>query len=158
MLNMSSIVSICSWNVGGLFSKNINKINDPDFLKELLPYDIIFLSETHTGYETKILIDGFQHFPICRPISSNSRYYGGLALLIRNSIRNGIKILKNTSSEYQWVKLCKNFFHLEKDTFICFSYISPCNFQTKSDTDSIEAILEISIYLRILEMLYYVET
>ena len=140
MLNMSSFVSICSWNVGGLFSRNINKINDPDFLKELLPYDIIFLSETHTGYETRISIDGFQHFPICRPISSNSRYYGGLALLIRNSIRNGIKIQKNTSSEYQWVKLCKNFFHLEKDIFICFSYISPCNFQTKSDTDSIEAI------------------
>ena len=59
----------CRWFV----FKNINKINDPDFLKELLP------SETHTGYETKILIDGFQHFPICRPISSNSRYYGGLA-------------------------------------------------------------------------------
>ena len=60
--------------------------------------------------------------------------------MIRNTIRNGIKILKNTSSEYQWVKLCKTFFNLEKDIFICFSYISPCNFQTKSDSDTIEAV------------------
>ena len=60
--------------------------------------------------------------------------------LIRNTVRNGIKILKNTNSEYQWIQLTKNFFQLEKDIFICFSYISPFNFQNKSDTDSLDAI------------------
>ena len=78
---------------------------------------------------------------ICRPISSNSRYYGGLALLIRKTLRNGIKILKNSSSEFQWIKLLKDYFSLDKDIFICFSYISPCSFQSKSDSDSLEAII-----------------
>ena len=139
--SLSSFVSICSWNVGGRFSKTINKLKDTSFLTELLHHDIIFLSETHTGFDTSISLDGFQHFPICRPISLNNRYYGGSALLIRNTVRkNGMKTLKNTSSEYQWIHLSKNFFQLEIDIYICFSYSSPCNFQNKSDTDSLDAI------------------
>ena len=59
-------------------------------------------------------MNDFQLIPVCRPMSSNNRYYGGLALLIRKSIRNGIKIMKNTRSEFQWVKLLKNAFNLEK--------------------------------------------
>ena len=137
----SSFISICSWNVGGLVAKSYNKLNDPSFKKELSSYDIIFLSETHTGFDTHIDIEGFQHVQICRPISSNSRYYGGLALLIRKTLRNGIKILKNSSSEFQWIKLLKDYFSLDKDIFICFSYISPCSFQNKSDSDSLEAII-----------------
>ena len=56
-------------------------------------------------------------------------------------MRNGIKILKNSSTEFQWVKLLKEHFSLDKDIFICFSYISPCNFGSKSDSDCIEAII-----------------
>ena len=78
----SPFISICSWNVGGLVAKSYNKLNDHSFKKELSSYGIIFLSETHTGFDTHIDIEGFQHVQICRPISSNSRYYGGLALLI----------------------------------------------------------------------------
>ena len=44
-------------------------------------------------------------------------------------------------SEFQWVKLLKNAFNLEKDLFICFSYVSPCMFQHKSDSDTLEAIV-----------------
>lgn len=138
--SLSSFLSICSWNVGGLTSRTVNKLHDVNFIAELLPHDIVFLCETHTGYDTSISLDGFQHFPICRPISTNNRYYGGLALLIRKTIRNGVKILSNSSSEYQWIKLSKTFFHLEKDIFICFSYISPCFFNSKSDTDMLDAI------------------
>ena len=143
----SSFISICSWNVGGIISKSYNKLNDSNFIKELSSYDIVFLSETHTGFDTRIDIEGFQHVQICRPISTNNRYYGGLALLIRKTLRNGIKILKNSSSEFQWVKLLKDYFSLEKDIFICFSYISPCSFQSKSDSDSLEAIIrDINIF------------
>lgn len=137
----SSFISICSWNVGGLISRTFNKLNDPCFRKEISPYDIVFLCETHTGFDTQIDIDGFQHIPICRPVSTNNRYYGGLALLIRKTLRNGVKLLKNTSSEFQWVKLSKDHFGFDKDLFICFSYISPCVFHNKSDSDSLEAII-----------------
>ena len=86
----SSFISICSWNVDGLISKSYNKMNDPSFVNELTAYDITFLSETHTGLENHIDVEGFQHIPICRSIARNNRYYGGLAVLIRKSIRSGI--------------------------------------------------------------------
>ena len=35
----------------------------------------------------------------------------------------------------------KDYFSLDKDIYICFSYISPCLFQSKSDSDSLEAII-----------------
>ena len=41
----------------------------------------------------------------------------------------------------------KDYFSLDKDIFICFSYISPCSFQSKSDFDSLEAIIrDINIF------------
>ena len=124
-----------------------NKISDPSYVNELTSYGITFLSETHTGLENHIDVEGFQHIPICRPIARNNRYYGGLAVLIRKSIRSGITILKNTSSEFQWMKLSKTFFNLEKDIFVCFSYVSPCSFQHKSDADTLEAIVrDINIF------------
>ncbi|MCU7801461.1 MAG: endonuclease/exonuclease/phosphatase family protein [gamma proteobacterium symbiont of Lucinoma myriamae] len=116
-------------------------MKDNSFIQGLISYDIFFLSETHIGFDTSINIEGFQYIPVCRPVSSNNRNYGGLAILIRKSIRNGIKILQNTSSEYQWIKLLKNYFGLESDIFACFSYISPCFFKQKSDADSLEAIV-----------------
>ena len=74
----------------------------------------------HTGFDTRIDIEGFQHIQICRPVSTNNRYYGGLALLIHKTLRNGIKNLKYSSSEFQWVKLLKDYFSLEKDILYVF--------------------------------------
>lgn len=45
-------VDICFWNVGGLKSKNNNKVNDPCFLQQIGKHDIILLAETHVGYDT----------------------------------------------------------------------------------------------------------
>ena len=70
------------------------QLNAHRFIQEIQSYDIVFLSETHTGFDTHIDIEGFQHISVCRPLSRNNRYYCGLALLIRKSIRNGIKIFR----------------------------------------------------------------
>ena len=66
----SSFISICSWNVGGLISKSNNKLNDHRFIQEIQSYDIVFLSETHTGFDTLILKDFniFQYVDLCRVI------------------------------------------------------------------------------------------
>ena len=132
----SSFVSICSWNVGSLFSKTLNKVNQSDFCNELLSYDIVFLFETHTDYETRISLDNiFQYEGLYHQITGT---LGGLPILIRNSIRHGVKVLKNTNG----LKYTKTFFQLEKDIFMCFSYISLCSFQIKADTDTIDDILK----------------
>ena len=100
-------INFCYWNIGGLFTKNINKTNDTHFLKEIQDYDIVILAETHVGYDTSVVIENFNYFPVCRDISTNGRYYGGLAILRKNSLKEHIKILPSTCKDYQWLKFDK---------------------------------------------------
>ena len=51
-------------------------------------------------------------------------------------------------SEFLWVKLLKDYFGLDNDIFIHLSYISPCLFQSKSNSDSLDAIIR---YINILK-------
>lgn len=120
---ISSFISICFWNVGGLVSKSYNKLKDVSFIQEIMPYDLVFLSETHIGYDKSVNLEGFQYIPLCRSLSKNNRYYGGLAILIRNTIRKGIKVLTNTSSEFQWLILSKDFFSISIETYFYVFHI-----------------------------------
>jgi hypothetical protein len=42
------------WKIGGLCKRGMNKAEDSIFLKDIEPYDIMFLVETHIGYNSKI--------------------------------------------------------------------------------------------------------
>lgn len=135
-------ITICTWNVGGLSSKTFNKLKDQAFLSEIDNYDIILLTETHISEEHHIILKGYSYYPVCRGKSSNNRYYGGLGILIRNTIKKGVQLMKNTSSEYQWLQLRKDFFRVDKDIFLCLAYVLPSSsgFQTDSTMDGFEAI------------------
>jgi hypothetical protein len=102
-----STLKICCWNIGGLMKKGINKTCDPLFLNLIEKYDIYFLLETHVGYNSPIKnIGPFLYHPNCRSITqANNRYVGGLAILRKPYLKNHVKILKNTNSAYQWIKL-----------------------------------------------------
>ena len=66
-------------------------------------------------------IDGFTVNAIHRKRSERARYdSGGLAIYVRNEIKESFKFLPATSSQYAWVKLEKNAFNMSKDMFICF--------------------------------------
>ena len=54
-----SNISICTWNVGGLFSANLKKITDANFLEKIIGHDIILLSETHLGKDENIVLPGY---------------------------------------------------------------------------------------------------
>jgi hypothetical protein len=41
-------------NVGGLKNKEGSKLEDPFFINKINKYDIVFLAETHIGYESNI--------------------------------------------------------------------------------------------------------
>ena len=96
-------------------------------MKEIEKHDLVFLAETHLGYNTDIQkIGSFHYHPICRPQSKhNKRHFGGLAILRKAEIKPYVKILKNTNPEYQWVKLEKDFFNFSKDLYICLVYYPP---------------------------------
>ena len=144
MTNKKRSVNMCFWNLGGLISKNHNKSTDPLFLQAIEKYDLIFLAETHVGYDANINNIGIFHYhPICRPASKhNNRHFGGLAILRKPEIKPHVKILKNTNYEYQWVKLEKDFFGFSKDLYICLVYFPPSGsiYTQRLDKDILDCI------------------
>ncbi|CAC5355916.1 unnamed protein product [Mytilus coruscus] len=135
-----SNITICTWNIGGLISANLNKLTDSNFLNNITAYDIVLLTETHIGKDVNIVLPGYKYFPVCRPKSANNRYFGGLGIFVKNTILPGIEILKNTSLDYQWVKLDKKFFNFAKNIFLCLAYIIPASssYIFQSDDDPLE--------------------
>jgi hypothetical protein len=119
-------ISLAAWNMNGIGGDLVNKTGDPDFIKEISSHDIICLSETHVGPEYPINIENYIMVPNTRKIcKTNNRFYGGMALLFRKNLKNGIEILKDGDSESIWVKLKKNFFMRHKDLYIGFVYVAP---------------------------------
>ncbi|CAG2212132.1 unnamed protein product [Mytilus edulis] len=127
MTMLFSTLKMCTWNVGGLFSGDIDKTQDKTFIDSISKYDLAFLVETHVGYNSNIKNVGpFNYYPVCRPITkANNRYYGGIAILRKPHIKDHVKILKNSNTDYQWVKLEKKFFGFHRDLYICVIYYPP---------------------------------
>jgi len=67
-------INFCYWNIGGLYTHNTNKSDDVHFIKEIQNYDIVILAETHIGYNTPVVIENFNYFPVCRDMATNGRY------------------------------------------------------------------------------------
>ena len=132
---MRTSLNICSWNVGGLVSEHYDKTSDREFLAEFNNFDLVLLTETHVGYEHNIQFEDFYYYPFCRQKSRNNRYFGGLGILVRKSVKKGIKLLNDGTSEYQWIKLCKDFFNFKRDIYLCHIYYAP-----KSNTDIFELL------------------
>ena len=88
------------WNIGGLVSKNINKLEDDLFLAEIQQHDVICLAETHIGNDQKIAVEGYHCYTVCRPKSKNNRHFGGLAILTKKDIKQFVSILPNTHKDY----------------------------------------------------------
>ena len=82
------------WNVGGLISKQFNKTTDPEFQRKNGNFDLLFLVETHLGPDHNISkIGPYYCNLICRPkTKASNRYFGGLAILCKQSIKTHIKI------------------------------------------------------------------
>lgn len=133
---------MCYWNLGGVNTHSVNKLSDDIFLKEIKNFDIVILGETHVGNNENLFIEGFTYFPVCRPISTNGRYYGGLGIFRKNSIKKYIKILPTKSNDYQWIKFEKDFFNLQKDVYLCAAYIPPVNssYYIKHECDILQSI------------------
>jgi hypothetical protein len=126
---LPSSLSVASWNVNGLKGKEINKDDDPDFRTLIRKHHIVCLSETHVGKDHNLKIEGFKTLetkarPVCK---SNNKYYGGLILLVRDEILDGVTVIETFSEESIIIKADKKFFGLKNDLFISFLYIVPSN-------------------------------
>ena len=131
--NKYNFAKIASWNIHGIFYKvnnfRINKLEDTHFLGILNYHDMLCLQETHCG-QNETPIDHISHFtaiPHCRKKSSNNRYFGGMLLLIRKTIRKGIKVTYTADPDILGITLNKEFFGLEKELIVWFVYAPPVN-------------------------------
>ena len=111
-------VTVGCWNIQGLYEK-VNgiktcKLHDPIFQNTLKKFDVLCLQETHLSHDEKVpTVQGFRSIPHCREISKNGRYFGGLLVLIRKSIENGIKLSKNKWDVDAFeITLLKTFFQI----------------------------------------------
>ena len=142
MFNHCKHINVGYWNVHGLVEKvnntAFNKLSDIDFVRVLKRMDLFCLSETHVGPDLNIALDNYYVYKSCRKISANNRFFGGFCIFISNFIRKGIKVIRNNHQDIVWLKLRNNFFKLNKDLYICFTYISPSNssYYRNNDFDS----------------------
>ena len=88
-------------------------------------------------------MEGYHIQQTHRPKSPDApRSFGGLAVGVKSALIKGVKFLKTTSSEFMWFKLCKKFFHMDDDIYVCNVYISPVNSSYSSQRDDIFDLLE----------------
>ena len=139
---MSSI-RISSWNVQGLVTRTHNKLQCHSFVDSLKQHDIVGLVETHMKPDDSITIEGYSSYSKCRLKNKRAvKYTGGIAVVFKQKLRNGVKIIDMKDSEFLWVKLCKEFFKYDQDIYIGIIYINPINstFESSKNFDSYECL------------------
>ena len=108
-----------------------SKLNSPDFWKVVKDEKIFCLLETHhTADDTDSLeIPGYKCFSLCRPKSKGVKYKpsGGIAVYVHSSVKGGVSKLPTSGTENVILKLKQDFFGLEKDVQLIFSYCVPAN-------------------------------
>ena len=143
-----NFAKIASWNIHGVYEKTngfkINKLEDPGFLKTLESHDILCVQETMCGQNDTPSdhITQFDSIPHCRKKSLNNRYFGGMLLLIRKSVRRGVKVTHSAIPEILGIKLSKEFFGLEDDLAVWFVYAPPLNSPYLKNSDKVLDQLE----------------
>lgn len=68
---------------------------------------------------------------------------GGVCILFKNELMKGITKLSCNNPDMLWIKLCKTFFGLTNDWFLCGTYIVPINsphFHVKNDSDVLDVL------------------
>ncbi len=124
-VNMSHL-SVPTWNIQGLIGTTFNKLHESSVITEIQKHHVIGLTETHTLPEDNIFLPGYHAYHICRQKSLQKRH-GGIAFLVRDEIREGVKFYPSDSKDIAWAILKKEFFGLDKDIYIGLVYFSPAN-------------------------------
>ena len=113
----------------------------PDVALQLCRDSIVILTETHCSYTDNPSLPGFSK-PVqnIRAKSKNAtKHYGGIAVFVKEEIRDGVKFLPITNSEYMWFRLDKTFFHMSHDIYVVAAYNSNSSF-AETNINIFEAI------------------
>ena len=128
-----SFIKIGSWNIEGAYFKvnnyYVNKLREPEFLSNIQAHDILCVQETHCGPRDipSQHLDQFNSIPHCRKISANNRFFGGMMLLVRKTVRGGVKVTYTHDPDILGITLKKDFFGLSEDILVWFVYAPPAS-------------------------------
>ena len=139
-----------TWNIEGIYVKingdKICKLDDPTFQNIVKKFDLFCLQETHVPNEETIpSFNNFSIIPHCRKKSRNNRYFGGMLIYIRNSIKKGVKVCRKCDEDTFELILKKSFFGLSEDIRILYTYASPINSTYITNTRSTNILDKIQI-------------
>ena len=114
---------IACWNINGYKVKGYNKYNDTAFINNICNKDIISLLETHCPFEESINLPYFSAVSLIRPKNKRTnKVSGGLTVLVRSEIKQGVTFLEHTNNDYIWLILCKKIFDVTNDIYLCYMY------------------------------------
>ena len=117
---------IACWNINGYQIKGYNKYSDPVFINNICNKDIICLLETHCPLQESISLPNFTNVHLVRPRNKKTnKISGGLSVLVKSDIKEGIKFLEHSNDNYIWLKLSKQFFGISDDIYLCYLYNPP---------------------------------
>ena len=109
-------------------------------------FDCISLVESWLSDASVVNSPGFYSFSKFKQKSERAnRNSGGIIVLIKSELRKGVKFLeKESSEEFVWWKLEKDFFHMKQDLYVCSVYIPPQNSprEQRLDCDHFELLQE----------------
>ena len=112
--------SIFNINVCGL----VSKLECPEFISEILKYDIICVEETKTDETNELSIPGFKHYVKHRQDLSRIKS-GGIALYIKDDLSEHVHIIESRCKYVLWCKF-DIFVNNVKDTLLLgVIYIPP---------------------------------
>ena len=124
---------IVSWNIHGIFSRysgfRYNKLQSPFFKSAVGNAKFFGLIETHhvASEIDQLQLSGFKCFNVCRKKNNQGRNSGGIAVYVHETLIKGVQKIPSTGSENLLIKLKHNFFGLQRDLVISFSYCVPEN-------------------------------
>ena len=125
----TEFLKLLHWNVECINSRTFGKKSDnPTFQKIINNHDITGFTETHANADTTINVPGYYTYQVCRTRHAKAKKNsGGLAALVKNSLREGVSFIQSSCGDIIWIKLKKEFFAIDSDIFIGIIYIIPKN-------------------------------
>jgi len=135
------------WNIDSLHTRIVNdrtsKLCFDQVKHPISQLDIFGLVETHCNSTDVIELENYHIEQNLRPKSLNApRAFGGLAVGVKLHLLKGVTFLKKTHTEFMWVRLCKQFFGIDNDIFVCVVYISPNSSSFSHERDDIFSLIE----------------
>ena len=115
-------MKVFTWNCNGLSN---DKRTDIEFQKLVFSYDIVILSESWADKESFVNVSGYKCFNFYRKFRHPNarRNSGGILVYCKDSVVNGVSIIKNHCDTLIWLKLDKLFFNLDTDVYLCGVYV-----------------------------------